>query len=65
MSKLHQVTLLRDHTHAGTAHRAGETISVSEPARDWLLAQHIIAAEPAATEPAATAADKPKTGGVK
>ncbi|MEA1605738.1 DUF7210 family protein [Pseudomonas spirodelae] len=61
MSKMHQVTLLKDHTHAGVQKRAGETISVSEPARDWLLAQHVIAAQPAAEVAATTS----KTGGDK
>lgn len=60
MSKQVQVTLLRDHKHAGEKCRAGEKITVSESTRDWLLAQHVIAAEPA---PVPT--DKPKTGGDK
>jgi hypothetical protein len=60
MSKQVQVTLLRDHTHAGKKRRAGEKITVSEATRNWLLAQRVIAAEPAPV-----AADKSKTGGDK
>lgn len=60
MSKQHQVTLLSDHTHAGEKRRAGEKISVSEACRDWLLAQHVIAADPAPVP-----ADKAKIGGDK
>lgn len=45
--QLHTVTLLRDHEHAGEKKRASETITVTEPERNWLLAQHVIAPEPA------------------
>jgi hypothetical protein len=46
---LHQVTLLRDHEHEGKPHRASETIEVSTPVRNWLLAQYVIAPEPTPT----------------
>lgn len=62
MSKAQQVTLLKDHTHAGKDYRAGATISVSEPERDWLLAQQIISAKPAASSPGT---DQASTGGAK
>jgi hypothetical protein len=50
-AKLHKVMLLRDHEHAGEQHRASETIQVTEPVRNWLLAQHVIAPETVSESP--------------
>lgn len=38
-----EVTLLKNHTHADCNYVAGDKISVSEPERDWLAQQGIIA----------------------
>lgn len=40
-----EVTLAKHHTHAGKAFQAGAKIKVTEPERDWLLANKV--AEPA------------------
>ncbi|MGH8039903.1 MAG: DUF7210 family protein [Stenotrophomonas sp.] len=42
--KLVEVTLNANHTHAGTAYAVGAKIKVTEPERDWLVAQEIVAA---------------------
>lgn len=49
-AKLVEVTLVGDHTHAGVKSKAGDKIKVSEPERDWLIANNKVAA-PAAKEP--------------
>lgn len=43
-----EVTLLKNHTHADHDYVAGDKIQVTEPERDWLAAQGIIAAPPKA-----------------
>lgn len=47
--KVVEVELLDKHTHAGIPYAAGDKIKVSEPDRDWLVAQKKVAA-PAAKE---------------
>lgn len=47
MSKPVTVTLLRDHTHAGQAYKAGSKIQVSTLTRDWLAAHNLIRTEAA------------------
>lgn len=49
--KLEKVTLLEDHTHAGTPYAKGGTIEVNNADKQWLIAQGIIAA-PSAAAPA-------------
>ena len=44
------VTLAKNHKHAGTDHSAGARIKVSELERLWLIEQQIVAAPPAAKE---------------
>lgn len=39
-----EVKLDKPHTHAGKKHAAGTKIKVSEPERDWLAANQVIAA---------------------
>lgn len=51
-----EVTLAKDHTHAGKAYKAGAKVKVSPPERDWLVRKQIVTNAPA---PAAT------TGGAK
>lgn len=46
-SKTVEVTLTRDHTHAGRRYQAGEKIRVTEPEKAWLVAQEIVAGTPA------------------
>jgi hypothetical protein len=43
--ELFEVMLLKDHKHAGELKRASTTIKVNRAERDWMRAQHIIAAE--------------------
>lgn len=45
-----EVTLKKPHTHAGKRRQAGDKIMVTEPQRDWLVAQAIINATPAASK---------------
>lgn len=40
-----EVTLAKDHNHAGKAYQAGAKIKVTEPERDWLITHKV--AEPA------------------
>lgn len=63
------VTLLRDHTHAGTPHAVGARLHVDAATADWLAAlgvaqpaehQTLKSAAPAAGEPAAAPARKHK-----
>ncbi|MGH8037007.1 MAG: DUF7210 family protein [Stenotrophomonas sp.] len=39
-----EVTLAKSHTHAGAAYEVGAKIKVTEPERDWLVAQEVVAA---------------------
>lgn len=41
--KLVDVVLAKAHTHAGVSHQAGAKIQVTEPERDWLQANQVIA----------------------
>ena len=41
----HEVTLLREHTHQGEKCTAGSKITVSEPIKNWLIGQGVIAQE--------------------
>ncbi len=43
--ELFEVTLLKDHKHAGELVLASTTIKVNRADRDWMRAQHIIAAK--------------------
>lgn len=47
--ELHDVVLLKDHTHQGEKCRAGSTIRVSFTDKNWLKAQHIIAPDDTTT----------------
>jgi hypothetical protein len=38
-----EVTLAKDHTHAGEQYKAGDNIIVSSVERDWLRDQKVIA----------------------
>lgn len=55
--KLEKVTLLKDHTHAGTPYAKGGTIEVNSADKQWLIDQEIIAA-PVTTAPAAGTTSK-------
>lgn len=37
-----EVTLIKPHRHAGEKHAAGAKIRVTEPERDWLVANGVI-----------------------
>lgn len=37
------VTLIRPHTHAGSHHEAGDTITVTPAEQKWLAARQVIA----------------------
>lgn len=43
------VTLLREHTHAGEALKAGAVITVSAATAQWLRGQGVVAAEQTTT----------------
>ena len=43
--KMVEVTLAKEHNHAGKAYQAGAKIKVTEPERDWLVTHKV--AEPA------------------
>ncbi len=45
--ELHDVVLLKDHTHQGEKCRAGATISVTTADKNWMLANHVIAPDKA------------------
>ncbi len=47
---LEEVTLLKAHTHAGEAKKAGDKIAVNEADKAWLIANQVIAAPAAATK---------------
>lgn len=53
--KLEKVSLLKDHTHAGTPYAKGDTIEVNSADKQWLIDREIIAA-PIATAPATATA---------
>lgn len=36
-----EVTLAKDHNHAGKAYQAGAKIKVTEPERDWMVANKV------------------------
>lgn len=47
--KLVEVTLAKPHKHAGVRYDTAQKIKVTEPERDWLVAQQIVAAKAATT----------------
>lgn len=59
---MHKVRLLKDHEHKGEKYPAGKQIEVRTPVRDWLLANHVISADP---DPIGSAAQPKKAEGKK
>lgn len=51
-----EVTLAKPHTHAGARFDAGAKIQVTEPERDWLVANQIVAGKATTTTTTATEA---------
>ncbi len=41
--KLVEVTLAKPHTHAGSKCKVGDKIKVTEPERDWLIKNGVVA----------------------
>lgn len=55
-AKQFEVTLDKPHTHAGVRHEAGAKIQVTEPERDWLIANQIVAGKATTTTTTTTEA---------
>lgn len=51
-----EVTLDKPHMHAGVRFEAGAKIQVTEPERDWLVANQVVAAKAATTTTTTTEA---------